>query len=232
MEIRRVASLTEEAILVSMREKRGVLSLSLLTRTVLDISTRRGLVRRRCRESRTRQSFARSRERLLYIRGNERKGKKAEERGERLGKEKDSGVVSRNISGLEGRVHGAQGLHGHEFIPRSAISICYLANVSGCLANVFRHQPFRLDRATAYVSEISLPVGIPVSSSLSLSLPLSVNRRKRDRAERSDSLATKSKRCSRDRAKTSACSRRVSKGVCKRAADRVCVHAFTRQMFT
>ena len=32
-----------------------------------------------------------------------------------------------------------QGLDGHEFIPRSAISISYLANVSGCLANVLRH---------------------------------------------------------------------------------------------
>lgn len=36
-----------------------------------------------------------------------------------------------------------QGLYGHEFIPQSAISICYLANVSGCLANVLRHL-FRL----------------------------------------------------------------------------------------
>lgn len=36
-----------------------------------------------------------------------------------------------------------QGFYGHEFIPRSAISIFYLANVSGCLVNVLRH-PFRL----------------------------------------------------------------------------------------
>ena len=46
-----------------------------------------------------------------------------------------------------------QRLHGHEFIPPSAISIFYLANVSGCLANVLRH-PFRLVRHRESVAKM------------------------------------------------------------------------------
>lgn len=49
-----------------------------------------------------------------------------------------------------------QGLYGHEFIPQSAISICYLVNVSGCLANVLRHL-FRLVRHPRALQRPSSP---------------------------------------------------------------------------
>lgn len=61
-----------------------------------------------------------------------------------------------------GRLYPAEGLHGHEFIPRSAISISYLANVSGCLANVLRH-PSCLARGQDRRGDV--PLGIDTARS-------------------------------------------------------------------
>lgn len=68
-------------------------------------------------------------------------------RGETLAKrerdaEREESRDGRVERGCKGRLYPAMELYGHEFIPRSAISISYPANVSSCLANVLRH-PFR-----------------------------------------------------------------------------------------
>lgn len=59
-----------------------------------------------------------------------------------------------------------QGLYGHEFIPRSAISIFYLANVSGCLANVLRH-PFRLVRHRDRCKDLPMRIALHARDSVS-----------------------------------------------------------------